>query len=148
MRTATARRRKPPLPSSPATSGELATRVLRAVIETGDHIGSAYGGNYGYHRSHFILIDLPDALFRQLCQHGAESEDDEDNGDLEEQCEDEGAQCDDEGVDDDREPDERRLPTHRAANAAKLGLPLEHPSNDPETGKSGRWLLYPRGHAP
>lgn len=75
-----ARARKRPLPASLATSGELATKILAAVIETGDHIATNLcGPNLG--RSHFLLVELPEQLFRQLEQHGTESEDDEDNGD-------------------------------------------------------------------
>lgn len=80
--TTTGRARKRPslLPSSPAISGELAARVLRSVIATGDHIGTANIGP-GYSPSHFLLVEFSDHTFRQLCYFGAESEDMEDNGD-------------------------------------------------------------------
>ena len=82
-----ARKRPFPLPSSPASSGELANTILHAAIETGDHIGTTPCGgshSYGWEQSHFLLIELDDSTFHQLMQHGAEAEDDEPDHDNEE----------------------------------------------------------------
>lgn len=61
----------------------LAETVLRAVIESGDVIGR------GRHGERFMLVALPRRAFRQLCQHGAEDEDREDDGTAEENGDDE-----------------------------------------------------------
>ena len=84
----TARGRKAPLPQAPAIGGDLAAIVLRHVIDTGDYIGAAHIDLRG--RSHFIMIELPDSTFRQLCQHEAEQEDAEESDGLQhDDCDDE-----------------------------------------------------------
>ena len=73
-----------PLPALPAQRGELAEQILRAVILSGDHIATApCGFSHGWTTTHFILVEIPDNTFRQLCTFEAHEEDAEDNGDAE-----------------------------------------------------------------
>lgn len=85
-----ARKRPLPRPASPASRGKLANTILRAVIETADHIATApRSGIYPLTRSHFLLVELSEQAFRQLCQHKAEQEDDEPDHDNERDVDDE-----------------------------------------------------------
>src|SRR5690242_19456347 len=71
------RSRKAPLcaPSSPAVRGDVAQQIMRALIETGDYLGSNPYSPIHKRRSHFLLVEVDDALFLRLCQQGAATED-------------------------------------------------------------------------
>ena len=80
--TARARGRKAPLPASPSQQRRLAQGILGAILSTGDHIAESPGDDQ-LGVSHFVLFELPDFTFQQLCHFGAESEDDEPDHDNE-----------------------------------------------------------------
>jgi hypothetical protein len=76
------RSRKAPLPVPHVSHRGLAAIILQQVIDSGDHIAAnPCSDRYSMAPSHFLLVELSEQAFRQLEQHGAETEDDEDNGD-------------------------------------------------------------------
>lgn len=52
----------------------LAETVLRAVLAS-DHLAEGWGISGFQCRSHFLLVELPEAVFQRLCQHEAAIED-------------------------------------------------------------------------
>ena len=55
----------------------LAETVLRAVIETGDHVATGFGSYGPQVRSCFMLIELPERTLWAVAVHAAEQEDSE-----------------------------------------------------------------------
>lgn len=139
-----ARRRKAPLPASPASSGELAALILQQALERADYIGHTRRA-----RSHFLLIELSNDLFLKLCHAGAEQEDDEDSDGLQhDDCDDE----DNGDTEQDRGPPPEMIERARAwlctPRRRRRKKPNEYAMADPTTERPGKWVMIPRGAQP
>jgi hypothetical protein len=135
---------------------------LREIFAGADLIGCGEGSLH-------LLVTLERAAFDRMCERSATA-DMEDGGDAEPRIgavgmdspsadqtrwshgdtSDREEQCDDEGVDSDSEPDEGVLSAPAGIGHAHIKepgwqpTPLEFATVDPETGKPGKLLMFPK----
>lgn len=118
-----------------------ASELLKTISEQADYVGFHPQTGRAY-----LLVWLAPEQFEHLCTFGSATEDMEQNGDLEDQSEDEGAQCDDDGVDDDSEVS-AGIDTGEDCNWSEHSgpaSPIEFPAPHPVTGEPGKWVMLPK----